>query len=223
MVCKKLISLLVPLSVALCALGIGSAPAFAEGCPAGSVFKACAPGYEVTGNFGPTNLPPGGVGNLKLYVFNTGAVPGTEGPTLIDKLPPGLEAVAEVPAGVEGVKAQESAECSGTGSEVTCRLGPLNPGTLASNGSFWIVYIPVRVSAGASNESAPVDTVSVRGGGALGVTNAMVPVHYRDQERGWGSRPSLAGPRMPTGPWTRRPARTHTSSRSHLRPTIGMS
>ena len=39
-----------------------------------------APGYEVIGRFGPTDLPPGGTGILFLYVYNLGGAQGSEGP-----------------------------------------------------------------------------------------------------------------------------------------------
>src|ERR1700728_2365746 len=51
-----------------------------------------APGYEVIGRFGPTNLPPGGEGLLHLYVYNLGAGESTVGPTLTDVLPAGVVA-----------------------------------------------------------------------------------------------------------------------------------
>ena len=71
--------------VSLCS----SAAAFAE---------EARPGWEVSGRFGPTVLHPGGYGLLTLYVFNTGAgnVTGSA-PVLVNELPPGLEAVSEMP------------------------------------------------------------------------------------------------------------------------------
>ena len=131
------------------------------------------PGWEVTGRFSPTVLHPGGYGVLYLYVFNTGAgqVSGSA-PVLVDRLPEGLEAVSEAPASAENEKVKESFGCSGA-REVTCEVGSLAPA-----GPFEEFEIPVVVSASASGSSGPVDLVSVRGGGAVGVTSARVPVVF---------------------------------------------
>src|SRR6202034_933217 len=126
-----------------------------------------APGYEIIGRFGPTNLPPGGIGALFLYVYNLGGAKGSEGPTVTDRLPAGLEAINEIV--YEGNPTKLSEECSG-GTVVTCRLVPMGIG-----GQPAIVKIPVRVSA---NPLSEPDRVTVSGGGALGVANATVPVHY---------------------------------------------
>ena len=101
---------------------------------------APAPGWEVMGRFGPTELHPGGYALLHLYVFNSGAgsVLGAP-PVLVDKLPRGLEAVSSMPAGPEGEETAESAGCSGV-NEVTCELGGIEPLEKPS-----IVLIPVRV------------------------------------------------------------------------------
>ena len=146
-------------------LVVGAPVAFAE---------EAHPGWEVTGRFGPSELHPGGYGQLVLYVFNGGAgsVSGA-GPVVVDQLPKGLEAVSETPAGPEAEVTHESGGCSGT-SVVTCQLGGIEP-----LGESAIVEIPVRVSSEAVpavGEGEPVDLVSVSGGGALGVARAQVPV-----------------------------------------------
>ena len=126
-----------------------------------------APGYEVFGRFGPTDLPPGGTGALFLHVYNLGGAQGSEGPTVTDRLPVGLEAVNEVV--YEGEPTVLSGGCSG-GTVVTCQLAPLGIG-----GQPTIISIPVRVAASPLSEP---DRVTVSGGEALGVANATVPVHY---------------------------------------------
>src|ERR1700728_1083557 len=127
-----------------------------------------APGYEAIGRFAPTNLPPGGEGLLVLYVYNLGGAQSSEGPTVTDRLPVGLEAVSKVsPPGEE--EASLSAGCS-TGTVVTCQLAPIGVGGEPNR-----IEIPVRVSADPSSEP---DRVTVSGGGALGVANATVPTHY---------------------------------------------
>jgi hypothetical protein len=140
---------------------------------AGALADSPAPGWGVTGRFGPTELHPGGYGALFLYVFNggSGGVTGSA-PVLVDKLPKGFEAVSEAPAGPESSGVQENAGCTGT-SEVTCTLG--GPAPL---GEPERIKIPVRVlpeALPAAGEPAPVDLVSVTGGGALGVTRARIP------------------------------------------------
>jgi len=136
---------------------------------------APAPGYEAIGRFAPTNLPPGGEGLLVLYVYNLGGAQGSEGPTVTDRLPAGLEAINEVV--YEKQKTILPKECS-EGTVVTCHLGPIGVG-----GEPNIIQIPVRVSASPSSEP---DRITVSGGGALDVANATVPVHY-------GSGPAALG------------------------------
>ncbi len=128
---------------------------------------APAPGYEAIGRFAPTNLPPGGEGLLILYVYNLGGAQGSEGPTVTDRLPAGLEAINEVVYEKQSTILPK--ECS-EGAVVTCQLAPIGIGGLPD-----IIRIPVRMSADPSSEP---DRVTVSGGGALGVANATVPVHY---------------------------------------------
>ena len=128
---------------------------------------APAPGYEAIGRFVPTNLPPGGEGQLVVYVYNIGAAQGSTGATLTDTLPAGVTVKAgEDPAG-----------CTGS-TVVTCSLGAVPP---VSEPEYF--RIPVSVSTSPSSEP---DRITVSGGGALGVTNATVPVHY-------GLRPAPTG------------------------------
>ena len=137
--------------------------------------SACHPGYEISGRFGPTELRPGSYGLLVLYVFNVGGGPISGSPVLVDRLPKGLEAVSEMPGGPEATATQESGGCSGA-VEVRCALSGLGP--LAGPD---ILEIPVFVSPEAevlSAGEAPVDLVSVSGGGALGVARSRVPVSY---------------------------------------------
>ena len=158
--------------VSLCS----SAAAFAE---------EARPGWEVTGRFGPTVLHPGGYGMLSLYVFNTGAGSVTgSAPVLVNELPPGLEAVSELPEDlqIEQAKTKESGGCSGS-PVVTCEVGAVPPAGLPGQsfaGEPELFEIPVRVASGVqpTADGGPVDLVSVRGGGALGVARAQVPVSF---------------------------------------------
>ncbi len=127
-----------------------------------------APGYEVIGRFGPTNLPPGGEGLLHVYVYNLGAGESSVGPTLTDVLPAGVVAkTSEISGG----------ECTGT-SVVTCQMAPIAP-----SGAPVVVEIPVSVSSTPGSEP---DRMSVSGGGALDVANATLPVHYGTQPAPFG-------------------------------------
>src|SRR6202034_4619131 len=101
-----------------------------------------APGYEIIGRFGPTNLPPGGIGALFLYVYNLGGAKGSEGPTVTDRLPAGLEAINEIVYQTQSTILPK--ECS-EGTVFTCHLGPIGVG-----GDPNIIEIPVRVSASPS-------------------------------------------------------------------------
>jgi hypothetical protein len=161
---RYVLTVLVTLSVITSILLCSSAAALAE---------EARPGWEATGRFGPSELHPGGYGALFLYVFNGGSGSATgRAPVLVDKLPKGFEAVSEVPIGPESDGAQESGGCTGT-SEVTCRLSGALP-----LGEPEIITIPVRVLSEAPpavGEPAPVDLVSVTGGGALGVTRTRIP------------------------------------------------
>ena len=62
-----------------------------------------APGYEAIGRFAPTNLPPGGEGQLIVYVYNLGAGQGSTSATLTDTLPAGVVVkTGEDPTGCTG-------------------------------------------------------------------------------------------------------------------------
>ncbi len=160
------------LVLVMCGLLVCVSSAVAAGGPP-------APGWEVFGRFAPTDLPPGGVGVLDLYVYNTGAAAGSEGPTLVDRLPAGLEAVGNVTGPEEVV--EETPGCSGT-VEVMCKLGSPAPG----GNHYDLVVIPVHVESNVSNEPKPVDVVSVTGGGALSPADAQVPVVFGSGPAGLG-------------------------------------
>jgi len=88
-----------------------------------------------------------------------------------------------MPAGFEQGEAIETERCSGT-TEVTCELGGVAPA-----GEPTLVAIPVRVSPAAepaAGEAAPVDLVSVSGGGAPGEAKSRVPVVVGAGTAGFG-------------------------------------
>ena len=122
-----------------------------------------APGYEVIGRFGPTNIPPGGEDFLHLYVYNLGGGDSATGPIVTNVLPAGLV------ARTSEIEITGGGKCTGT-REITCELEPIE-----HSGYPRIIEIPVNASASPASEP---DRVTVSGGGALGVANTTVPVHY---------------------------------------------
>jgi hypothetical protein len=141
--------------------------------PAIARADAPAPGWEVFGRTAPTMMEPGHVGYVWVYVYNTGAVEGSEG-VLRDTLPAGLTATG-------------GENCSGT-TVVTCALpapsgniqSPLYPG----HGQPDAVKIPVVVAPWASGEET--NSVTVEGGGATNVAHASFPVKFGTQAPGPG-------------------------------------
>lgn len=143
----------------------------------GGASSACAmvsaPGWGIIGRAAPTNLPPGGEGVLKLYVFNLGAGEPDGSTTLTDVLPPGLTATAANTA------------LSGDGREAECSvLGPQLVRCKVTTSSFAarsvIVVISVNVDPGASGSA--VDKATVTGGGALRPSSTSFPVTYSSDE-----------------------------------------
>jgi hypothetical protein len=116
-----------------------------------------APGWEVFGHTGPTILPPGGVGDVYVYAYNTGAAEGSAG-VLRDTLPAGLTATG-------------GSECTGT-KVVECKVPGLPPG----QDKPYEVAIPVSVAGDATGEET--NGVTVEGGGALTVARSSFQVKY---------------------------------------------
>ncbi len=145
------------LLLAFCVVMIGASSAFAV---------ESAPGWEMIGRASPTNLPPGGEGILKVYVFNRGAAEASPGATFTDTLPPGLTAKGASVLPKNG----QAGQCSGE-KTVTCEL--------TVSGAFaktQVVVIPVSVERGVSGGA--VDRATVTGGGALSSTSTSFPVAY---------------------------------------------
>jgi hypothetical protein len=146
----------------VCLLGLGvSVPVWASGA---------APGWEVVGRFGPTNLPPGGEARLVLYVYNIGGARSVGPATLTDILPTGTTAV-ENPGG-----------CSGT-TVVTCSIGGVGP--VASEHPLEI-DIPVSIADDVTNVPQAVNRATVSGGGAAASGVDTFPVTF-------SSEPGLPG------------------------------
>jgi hypothetical protein len=141
--------------------------------PAIARADAPAPGWEAFGRTAPTVMEPGHVGDVWVYVYNTGAVEGGEG-VLRDTLPKGLTATG-------------GENCSGT-TVVTCALPAPGGNPQASlypgEGQPDAVKIPVTVAPGMSGEG--LNSVVVEGGGATDVARTSFPVRFGTQAPGPG-------------------------------------
>jgi hypothetical protein len=125
-----------------------------------------APGWHVFDRVGPTNLPPGGEGQVSLYVYNTGAAASGAG-TLIDTLPAQLTVAPD-------------SGCTGVGTHVaTCPVSSLAPSEYAGERpplEYERIRFLVDVSPDATGSA--VNTVTVSGGGALHPAVSSIPVTF---------------------------------------------
>ncbi len=151
--------LLTLLLAALALLALGAGPALAD-----------APWWHISSEAAPTNLPPGGEGQIFVVVSNLGdsEINGTPTPVSITtKLPSGLKATS--------ITSQQRGE-----SEVKCPTGepPTPPLTCTYTGVLYpyeqiVVTIKVRVEEpSGTNTSLPME-VSAEGGGAAAVSSAQ--------------------------------------------------
>jgi len=153
-------------------------------------------GWEAFSSVYPTNLPPGGNGEIQLDIMNTGAKPSSGSIVVTDTLPEGLEATKAggmplVGANILGPEEEGRWLCIGR-TVVTCTS---NPGALPSlpivatesvHGAERL-GIAVRVAGGVSGVVA--NRVTVAGGGASSTTNVSDPVTVSSTPAG----PGLAG------------------------------
>jgi hypothetical protein len=135
-----------------------------------------APGYYVFGYASPTNTAPGGTGLIHLVVYNVGGVVGSEGPTVVDTLPPGVEATGEAVV-------ENSSSCVGT-KTVTCVMPPIP--AAAGGGNFLYLEILVRVDADVAEGQQLTNSVTVSGGGALKPTSSSFPFTISAKSPGLG-------------------------------------
>jgi hypothetical protein len=130
----------------LVAMGVTSVPAMAEE----------APGWEVDSHSYPANLAPGSGGNVALDVENIGARESTEGATLSDVLPAGVEGVSE-----NGW----TCTTASPGTSATCSLEM--PAFFPGRREEFLLKVHVPVSLA---EGSVTNTATVVGGGAPAVT-----------------------------------------------------
>jgi hypothetical protein len=180
--------------VVICAVSVFATPAFAEGggCPAGSAYTTCAPGWEITSHSNPTDLPPGGKGLITLDVFNVGAVSTEAGHqiTVTDGLPAGVTALY---AGSDSREEEEDAgkvepvwDCTGTGTSVVrCVNDPVNLPTFPGGGvpiglgaaDRLTPPVAIEVAVAASAPHTAENRASVAGGGAAESAATSSPLH----------------------------------------------
>jgi hypothetical protein len=199
----------VPL-VLLCALAVlafGASPAFAE---------TEGTGWEAYSQSSPTNLKPGGSGQIQVDIFNTGAKPDAGAITVTDTLPAGLEATKAggMPASGTNILSPEEEElgiyeyiagvaiagprwvCTGR-TVVTCTGNPkfLLPLPFLPSGvggeathplAVERIGIAVNVAAGVSETEAHANDVTVAGGGATSVASVSDPLTVNASEPGFG-------------------------------------
>src|SRR5437763_7465486 len=130
---------------------------------------AAGPGawWRVESHTVPTNLPPGGEGELRVTATNPGDAPITGVTKIIDTLPPGLQAT-----GVEGFKhtpdrfltCEPTSGFPAEGGTITCTFpGPEGPPELPP---FEVLEVVIKVKV--AGASAGPNQVTVKGGQAEG-------------------------------------------------------
>jgi hypothetical protein len=154
-----LAGVLVMCLVGVLGVGVGVAGAGAAG--------VSGVGWEVFGFFGPTNLAPGGSGDLHLYVYDVGGAASSGVVTVTDRLPGGMTSTG-------------SEDCSETApSVVTCSFEGVEPAKVP-----FVIVFPVSVPADASGTA--VNGVEVSGGGAVGSAHESIPVTFSSARAGLG-------------------------------------
>jgi hypothetical protein len=163
------------LLIAACSLGILCIPGSAS---------AAAPGWEIFTRVAPTDLAPGGSGQIQVFVYNTGAATG-EHPTITDVLPAGVTATSEgegvdVGDGSMGPGLLEGgAACSGT-RILTCSGGTVAPGQILH------LSINVAVEGSVASGSEAVNQATVTGGGALNPASESTRMRFSSTSPGFG-------------------------------------
>ena len=162
-------------------LALLSVPLFIAATASASATIA-APGWQVTTRSYPTNLSPGGTGNLKLELYNIGAAPSTGTVVLTDTLPPGLKAIAAGKDRYDSEIVPEVWGCTGIGTRVvTCETAE---GASIGVGVFETIGIKVEVEPGAAGVEQ--NQVTVSGGGAPNPASSAEPLD--DQRNRTGIR-----------------------------------
>jgi hypothetical protein len=156
----------------------------AFGAPVSASAAAPAPGWEVFTRTAPTYLPPGGSGQVDLYVYNTGAAAG-EDPTVTDTLPAGTTATGATLI----VNVQVAGGIGSGGSIGTCTVKPsVVTCTADSVPSGDVMEVEISVSVGGSVVAGgeAVNEATVTGGGALAPASQSKTVKFSSTPPGFG-------------------------------------
>jgi hypothetical protein len=143
-----------------------------------------APGWEIVTRIAPTYLPPGGNGQIDLYMYNTGAGTG-EDPIVTDILPAGVTAadgyltVNYLQPGLGG-GGGSTGQCTVASKTVTCTAGAVPPGADME------VHIPVTIEASVPSGSEANNEATVVGGGALDPASQAKTVKFSSTPPGFG-------------------------------------
>jgi hypothetical protein len=183
-----------PLTAALaCVLGLLASATVAP--PAFAVTEGT--GWAVSASVFPTNLPPGGSGDIQIEMLDAGAAPSSGPITVTDTLPPGVTATKA--GGMVGssevviLSSKEEEEklggarwaCSGT-TVITCTSNPAFlphvPVGAPQEEPEERIGIDVKVEGGASG----ANHVTVAGGGASDATSVSDPVTVSSSQPGFG-------------------------------------
>jgi hypothetical protein len=170
-------TVVVAVLVSFFAVSTASAVAAGGSCPRGSEYLACSPGWELSSHVEPTNIAPGGRGQIILYLADVGAANTEPGQpiTVTDQLPEGVTMTA---AGALDENGGAQWECTGAGtSEVTCTNNPAMlpsfygegapPYFFAEHNESVQVTPPVKIEVEvAGGERVVENHATVSGGGA---------------------------------------------------------
>jgi hypothetical protein len=141
---------------------------------------ASGPLYDVKASWGPTNLPPGGVGQFELQVRNIGDEVAEQPLFISDELPPGVTATAISWRNALGTEKLEK-WCSGVGTELVSCIVPgastpkvapppslkeTNSGLINPKPSGYALPIFVEVAIAPSASGTATNRATVGGGGA---------------------------------------------------------
>jgi hypothetical protein len=163
--------------------------------------ETAAPGWELTANTIPTNLPLGGKGFVEINLYNVGAASSSGVVTVTDVLPAGLTATEAYGVNAAGVPESSGLEeethiwdCVVTENRtVTCAVtSPLPPGSsykfVSGLGEVtrrpYRLAIPVTVTSAASGIES--NRVTVVGGGALAPASTSDPIDFTSALPGFG-------------------------------------
>jgi hypothetical protein len=147
--------------------------ALALGAPAASA-QALSPWWGVTAGSEPTDLVTGKTGRIVVTAENRGDASTAGEVTIVDGLPPGLDAT-----GIEGV----AGELSTGQSPVSCTLETLTCSFSGSLRPYEQIEVDIAVSVQAGASSGERNSATVSGGGATRAASATRAIEVDGRER----------------------------------------